>query len=58
MMYTWRLRIPSKGYVIFNIVVSGVEISDLAASVPWDVLQAVHVLRCRTRSITITGPDS
>jgi len=60
MLYTWRLRFLSKGYVIFNLVVSGVEILEFAAAIPWDVLQAVHVLRCRTngRSITITGPDS
>lgn len=49
-------------YIIFNLVVSRVEIAELAAAIPWDgdVLQAVHVLRRRTnsRSITITGPDS
>jgi hypothetical protein len=60
MLYTWRLRFLSKGCVIFNLVVSGVEILELAAAIPWDVLQVVHVLRCRTngRSITITSPES
>jgi len=58
MLYAWRLRILSKGYAICNLFVSGGQ--NLAAAIPWDVLQAVHVLRCRTngRSITITGPDS
>jgi len=47
-------------YIIFNLVVSRVEILELATAIPWDALQAVHILRCRTngRSITISGPDS
>jgi hypothetical protein len=60
MLYTWRLRFLSKGCVICNLVVSGIEILTLVAAIPWDALQSVHVLRCRTngRSITITSPDS
>ena len=49
-------------YIIFNFVsrVSRVEILELAVAIPWDVLQAVHVLRCcnNGKLITITGPDN
>ena len=49
-------------YIIFNFVsrVSRVEILELAVAIPWDVLQAVHVLRCcnNGKLITITSPDN
>jgi hypothetical protein len=43
MPYTWDLRFLSNGYVIVYLVVFKAEIFELAAAIPWDVLQAEHV---------------
>jgi len=60
MLYAWCLLFLPDGYFITNLVVSRAEIFEFAAPIPWDVLQAVHVLRCRAngRSTMIGGPES
>ena len=55
MLYTWRLLFFSNVYIIFNLV-SRAKIFELAAAIPWDLLQATHVL-CYRVSITISDPD-
>jgi hypothetical protein len=46
--------------LITNLVVSKAEMFEIAAAIPWGVLQVAHVLRCRAngRSTTMSGPDS
>jgi hypothetical protein len=60
MLCTWRLRFLLDGCIVFNLDVSRAKIFELAAAIPWDLLQAAYVLRCRANggSITISDPHS